>query len=104
MTTVAAAPRQASSRSALSGPPGAAWYVGLTLAFLLIVGLGPILWMLAARRRFDRDDIAAFLKLLLYVSLISCVFVPWGLVTAQAGPASLKSPMSAHGAAARSTR
>ena len=33
MTTVAAAPRQASSRSALSGPPGAAWYVGLTLAF-----------------------------------------------------------------------
>src|SRR3990170_1208830 len=26
--------------------------------------LGPILWMLAARRRFDRDDIAAFLRLL----------------------------------------
>jgi uncharacterized protein YecE (DUF72 family) len=26
--------------------------------------LGPILWMLAARRNFDRDDIAAFLKLL----------------------------------------
>src|SRR5688500_2090179 len=26
--------------------------------------LGPILWMLAARRQFDRDDIAAFLKLL----------------------------------------
>ena len=26
--------------------------------------LGPILWMLAARRKFDRDDIAAFLKLL----------------------------------------
>lgn len=26
--------------------------------------LGPILWMLAARRRFDRDDIAAFLSLL----------------------------------------
>ena len=26
--------------------------------------LGPILWMLAARRRFDRDDIAAFLALL----------------------------------------
>ena len=26
--------------------------------------LGPILWMLAARRRFDRDDIAAFLELL----------------------------------------
>ncbi len=26
--------------------------------------LGPILWMLAARRRFDHDDIAAFLALL----------------------------------------
>ena len=26
--------------------------------------LGPLLWMLAARRKFDRDDIAAFLKLL----------------------------------------
>jgi uncharacterized protein YecE (DUF72 family) len=26
--------------------------------------LGPILWMLAARRKFDRDDISAFLKLL----------------------------------------
>lgn len=26
--------------------------------------LGPLLWMLAARRRFDRDDIARFLELL----------------------------------------
>lgn len=26
--------------------------------------LGPILWMLAARRQFDRDDIAAFFRLL----------------------------------------
>ena len=26
--------------------------------------LGPILWMLAARRKFDREDIAGFLKLL----------------------------------------
>ena len=26
--------------------------------------LGPFLWMLAARRQFDREDIAAFLKLL----------------------------------------
>jgi len=26
--------------------------------------LGPILWMLAARRKFDRDDIAGFVKLL----------------------------------------
>jgi uncharacterized protein YecE (DUF72 family) len=26
--------------------------------------LGPLLWMLAARRKFDGDDIAAFLKLL----------------------------------------
>lgn len=28
------------------------------------VKLGPILWMLAARRKFDREDIAAFLELL----------------------------------------
>ena len=26
--------------------------------------LGPVLWMLAARRKFDREDIAAFFKLL----------------------------------------
>src|SRR5215210_547574 len=26
--------------------------------------LGPILWMLAARRKFDREDVAAFLELL----------------------------------------
>jgi len=26
--------------------------------------LGPVLWMLAARRRFDREDVAGFLKLL----------------------------------------
>ena len=33
---------------------------------LIVLGdrLGPILWMLAARRKFDREDIAAFLKLL----------------------------------------
>ena len=33
---------------------------------LVVLGpkLGPILWMLSARRKFDRDDIAAFLALL----------------------------------------
>lgn len=33
---------------------------------LVVLGpkLGPILWMLSARRKFDRDDIAAFLELL----------------------------------------
>ncbi|SDA90402.1 respiratory chain complex I subunit 1 family protein [Mesorhizobium qingshengii] len=37
-------------------------------------------------RHLAMIDFASFLKLLLYVSLISCVFVPWGLVTAGAGP------------------
>jgi formate hydrogenlyase subunit 4 len=31
-------------------------------------------------------ELAAYLKLLLYVSLIACIFVPWGLATAGAGP------------------
>ena len=31
-------------------------------------------------------ELAAALKLLLYVSLIACVFVPWGLAAADAGP------------------
>jgi formate hydrogenlyase subunit 4 len=39
-------------------------------------------------RHLAMIEFAAVLKLLLYVSLISCVFVPWGLVTAQPGPAS----------------
>jgi len=39
-------------------------------------------------RHLAMIELAAFLKLLLYVSLISCVFVPWGMVTAAAGPAS----------------
>ena len=37
-------------------------------------------------RHLAMIEFAAFLKLLLYISLISCVFVPWGLVTAGAGP------------------
>jgi formate hydrogenlyase subunit 4 len=31
-------------------------------------------------------EFASSLKLLLYISLIGCVFVPWGLATAEAGP------------------
>jgi formate hydrogenlyase subunit 4 len=30
-------------------------------------------------------ELAAYLKLLLYVSLIACIFTPWGLATAEAG-------------------
>jgi formate hydrogenlyase subunit 4 len=33
-------------------------------------------------------ELAAYLKLLLYVSLIACIFVPWGLASAGAGPGS----------------
>ena len=32
-------------------------------------------------------DLAASLKLLLYVSLIGCVFAPWGIATTDSGPA-----------------
>jgi formate hydrogenlyase subunit 4 len=31
-------------------------------------------------------ELAASLKLLLYVSLIACIFVPWGLAHADSGP------------------
>jgi formate hydrogenlyase subunit 4 len=39
-------------------------------------------------RHLAMIEFAAFLKLLLYVSLISCVFVPWRLVASGAGPGS----------------
>jgi formate hydrogenlyase subunit 4 len=34
-------------------------------------------------------DLAASLKLLLYVSLIGCLFAPWGMTTSAAGPSAL---------------
>lgn len=34
-------------------------------------------------------DLASWLKLLLYVSLIACLFVPWGLASPNLGPAAL---------------
>ena len=34
-------------------------------------------------------DLAALLKLLLYVSLIACLFVPWGLAASDAAPRAL---------------
>jgi formate hydrogenlyase subunit 4 len=34
-------------------------------------------------------DLAASLKLLLYVSLIGCLFAPWGMASLGAGPATL---------------
>jgi formate hydrogenlyase subunit 4 len=38
-------------------------------------------------RHLAMIELAASLKLLLYMSLIACVFVPWGLATAGDGPA-----------------
>ena len=38
-------------------------------------------------RHLAMIELAASLKLLLYVSLIACVFMPWGLAAAGAGPA-----------------
>lgn len=40
-------------------------------------------------RHLAMIELASFLKLLLYMSLISCVFLPWGLASAGAGPRSL---------------
>jgi formate hydrogenlyase subunit 4 len=40
-------------------------------------------------RHLAMVEFAAFLKLLLYVSLVSCVFLPWGLAASGAGPQSL---------------
>ncbi|TPJ82284.1 NADH-quinone oxidoreductase subunit H [Mesorhizobium sp. B2-6-2] len=40
-------------------------------------------------RHLAMIELASFLKLLLYMSLIACVFLPWGLASAGAGPQSL---------------
>ncbi|RWD98596.1 NADH-quinone oxidoreductase subunit H [Mesorhizobium sp.] len=40
-------------------------------------------------RHLAMIELATFIKLLLYVSLISCVFLPWGLAHAGAGPKAL---------------
>ncbi|CDX19259.1 hydrogenase 3, membrane subunit [Mesorhizobium plurifarium] len=40
-------------------------------------------------RHLAMIELATFLKLLLYMSLISCVFLPWGLDGASAGPKAL---------------
>jgi formate hydrogenlyase subunit 4 len=37
-------------------------------------------------RHLAMMELAASVKLLLYASLIACVFLPWGLATAEAGP------------------
>ena len=62
-------------------------------------------------RHLAMIELAAALKLLLYVSLIACIFVPWGLAGAKAGPPALRdrrrSPISRSsplGAAARRVR
>ncbi len=41
-------------------------------------------------------DLAAELKLLLYMSLIACLFLPWGLVTAGFGPPALAIAVTAY--------
>jgi formate hydrogenlyase subunit 4 len=40
-------------------------------------------------RHLAMIELAAAVKLLLYVSLIACIFLPWGLAQADAGPAAL---------------
>ena len=41
-------------------------------------------------------DLASELKLLLYLSLIACLFLPWGLVTAEIGPQALAIAVGAY--------
>jgi formate hydrogenlyase subunit 4 len=41
-------------------------------------------------------ELAAFVKLLLYVSVIGCVFAPWGIAVAGAGPAAYLAGLSAY--------
>ncbi len=41
-------------------------------------------------------ELAASLKLLLYISLIACLFVPWGLATTAAGPRAYAIGMTAY--------
>ena len=43
-------------------------------------------------------ELAASLKLLLYVSLIACLFAPWGLATPGAGPQALATGIAAYAA------
>jgi formate hydrogenlyase subunit 4 len=38
-------------------------------------------------RHLAMIELAAAMKLLLYISLVSCIFVPWGLAPADSGPA-----------------
>jgi formate hydrogenlyase subunit 4 len=43
-------------------------------------------------------EIASFLKLLLYVSVIACVFVPWGIAVSGQGPAAYVAALGIYGA------
>jgi len=47
-------------------------------------------------RHLAMIEFAASLKLLLYVSLIACIFVPWGLAGVGAGPAALAIGVAAY--------
>jgi formate hydrogenlyase subunit 4 len=43
-------------------------------------------------------EVAAYLKLLLYVSVIACVFVPWGIAVSGQGPAAYVAALAIYGA------
>jgi formate hydrogenlyase subunit 4 len=43
-------------------------------------------------------EVASFLKLLLYVSVIACVFVPWGIAVSGQGPAAYVGALAIYGA------
>jgi formate hydrogenlyase subunit 4 len=47
-------------------------------------------------RHLAMIEAAAALKLLLYVSLLGCVFVPWGMAASEAGLAAIATGMAAY--------
>jgi formate hydrogenlyase subunit 4 len=48
-------------------------------------------------RHLAMIELAAAVKLLLYVSLIACIFVPWGMAAAGAGPLAYASGIATYG-------
>jgi len=48
-------------------------------------------------RHLAMIELSAMLKLLLYVSLIACVFVPWGIARADASPLAYAAGAAAYG-------
>ena len=67
--------------------------VSLSVAWQANIQQAPHLYITAAIALIEA---ASYLKLLLYVSVISCVFFPWGVAAAGQGPAAYLEAMVAY--------